>query len=86
MTTTNQINEETQELIRSFHLTKKTLPILIHNELTAESGKPVLNTFARYASNHETPPFSFIDAKDVIASLIDLPANVHNPKYQKSPN
>ena len=72
MVTTSQSNEETQELIRLFHQSKKTLPMLSYNGLTDESVKPVLKTFIRYEPNHESSPFSIKDAKDVSANLMFL--------------
>ena len=51
MATTSQPNEETQVLIRLFHQTKKTLPILSYNDLNDENVKLVLNIFAGYELN-----------------------------------
>ena len=67
---TSQSNEETQELTRLFHRTKKTLPILSYNDLTDEIVKLVLNTFAGYELKYESSPFSINDAKDVTANLM----------------
>ena len=86
MATKSQPNEETQELIRLLHQTKKTLPILSFNDLTDESVKPELNTFARYESNYESPKFSINDAKNVAANLINDSTAAQNPKYHDNPN
>ena len=45
MATTSMLNEETQELERLFHQTKKTHLILIYNDLADESVKLMLNIF-----------------------------------------
>ena len=86
MATTSQPNQESQELTRLFHKTKKTLPILSYKDMTDESVKPVLRTFDGYEPNHESPPFSINDAKDVTANLISVTAAIQDPKYHVSPN
>ena len=58
MATTSQPNKETHELIRSFHQTKNTLPILSCKDVTDERVKPVLNMLAGYEPNHEPIRFS----------------------------
>ena len=68
MVTTSQANEETQELKRLFHQTKKTLPKLRCNNLADERVKPVLNTFAGCEPNQENPTISIKDAKGVTAN------------------
>ena len=85
METTSQSNKETQMLIRLFHQTK-TIPILSYEDLTNESVKPVFNTFTGYESNHESPPFSINDAKNVTSNLINVSTAVQNPKYHDNPN
>ena len=72
MATISQSSEETQELIRLFHQTKKTLHILSYNDLTDENVNHVLNTFAEYELNHENPPFSINNARDLTANLINV--------------
>ena len=85
MLTTRQPNEESQELIRLFHQTKKTLRIPSHNELTDESTKPVLNKLARYEPNNERSPFSISDAMGVTAHLINVSTAVQSSKYHDTP-
>ena len=86
MATTSQPNEEDQELTRLFHQTKKTLPILSYKNMTDESVKHVLNTFAGYEPNHDVPPFSINDAKDLIANLISVIAAIQDLKYHVNPS
>ena len=62
------------------------LPILSYKGMTDESVNPVLNTFAGYEPNHENPPFSIKDVKDVTAKLISATAVIHDPKYHVNPN
>ena len=80
--TTSLPNEETQELTRLFHQTKKTLPILSYNGLTEENIKPMLDTFAGYEPSHESPSFSINDEKDVTTNLINVSAAFQNTKYR----
>ena len=72
MATTSQLNEKIQELIRLFTLTKKTLPILSYKNLNDESIKPVLNTFAGWEPNNESPLLSISAAKYITANLINI--------------
>ena len=67
-----------------FHQIKKKLPILRYNDITDESVKPVLNTFAGYELNHESPPFSIRDVKYVTANLINVSTAIQNLKYHAS--
>ena len=83
--TTSQPNQESQDLARLFHQTNKTLPILSYKNMTDESVKPVLNTFAGYEPNHEIPTFSINDTKDVTANLISITAAIQDPKYHVNP-
>ena len=69
-----------------FHQTKKTLSILSYNDLTDESVKTVLKTFAGYEPSHGNSPFSISDAKDVTAKLINVSTAVQNPKYHDNAN
>ena len=62
------------------------LPILSYNDLTGESVKPVLNTFARYKLNHERLLLSINDATYVTENLINVSTAVQNPKYHDNPN
>ena len=86
MATTSQPNQESQELTRLFYQTKKTLPILRYKDMTDESVKPVLNTFAGYEPNHESLLFSISDAKDVTADYISVSAAIQDPRYHLNPN
>ena len=86
MATKSQPNKESQELTRLFHQTKKTLPTLSYKDMTDESVKPILNTFAGYEPNHESPPFSINNTKDVTTYLISVTAAIQDPKYHVSPN
>ena len=85
MATMSQPNEEAKELTRLFHQTKKTFPILSYKDMTDESVKPLLNTFAGYEPDHESPLFSINNAKDVTASLISDTASIQDPKYHVNP-
>ena len=76
MLTTSQPNEEAHELIRSFHQTNTMLPILSYKDMTGESIKPVVSMLAGYEANHESPPFSINDAKDVTVNLICVTAAI----------
>ena len=60
--------------------------MLSYNDLTDESDKSALNTFAGYEKNHESPPFSINNAKDVTVNLIDVSTAVKNPKYHDGPS
>ena len=82
----SQPNEETQELVRLFHETKKTLPILSHTDLTEKSVNPVSNAFLRYETNHERLQLSINDVKDVTVSLFNASSAVQNPEYHESSN
>ena len=82
MPTSSQPNEETQELKRLFHQTKRTFSRLNYNDLTDESVRSVLSTIAGYETNQENPPFSINDAKDLTASLINVSNLVQDPKYR----
>ena len=86
MTNTSQPNEETQELTRLFYQIKERLPILCYKDMTDESVKPVLNTFAEYVPNHESTSFSMNDAKGATANLISVSVDIQYPKYRVSPN
>ena len=86
MATTSQPSQESQELTRLFHQTKKALTILSYKDITDESVKLVLNTFAGYVPNHESPPFSINDAKDVTANLISITGAIQDLKYRVNPN
>ena len=86
MSTTSQPNVGSQELSRLFYQTKKTLPILNYKDMADESVKHVLNTFVGYEPNHESPPFSIDDAKDVTANIISVNAAIQDPKYRLNPN
>ena len=57
------------------------LRILSYNEMTNESVKSVLKTFARYEPNHESAPFSISDAKGVTTRLINATAASNDLKY-----
>ena len=70
MEITSKPNEGAQGLIRLFHQTKKTLPILSYNDLTNENVKTMLNAFARYEPNHENSLFSINYVKDVTVNLM----------------
>ena len=83
--TKSQPNQETQELKRIFHQTKKTMHKLRKKDMTDKSIKSVLNTFAGYEPNHESPPFSVNDAKDVTANLISVTDDSQDPKYHMNP-
>ena len=80
-----QPDEGASELIKLFYLTGKTFPILNNSDLTDESSKRVLNTFAGYESSHISSPFSINNAKDVTANLIDVSTADQNPKYHGKP-
>ena len=86
MATINQPNRETQKYTRLFHHTKKTLLILSYKNMTDESVKLMLNTFAGYEPNHESPLFSINDARDVTANLISVTAAIQDPKYHLNSN
>ena len=86
MATTSQSNQETQELTRLIHQKKKTLPILCYKDMRDESVKPVLNTFTGYKPNHESPPFSINNARDVTVNLIRVTAAMQDPKYHVKPS
>ena len=86
MATTSQPSQETQEMTRLFHKTKKTLPILSYNDMTDENVKFILNTFTGYEPHHDSPAFSFNYAKDVTANLISVTAAIYDPKYHVNPN
>ena len=86
MTTISQPCEETQELIRLFRQIKKSLLILGYKDVTDESVKPVLNTYAGNEPNRETPSFSINDAKDVKSYLISVSTYFQNPKYYNNTN
>ena len=85
MVTTRQPNQESQELTRLCHQTKKTPSILSYKDMTDESVKPVLSMFAGYEPNYESPPFSINDAKDVTASLISVAAAIQDPICNMNP-
>ena len=68
-----------------FYHTERTIPILNYNDLAEESFKHLLNTFAGYRTNHESSPFSIIDAKIVTASSIDVSATVQDPNTTTIP-
>ena len=53
--------------------------------MTNEGVKPVLNTFAGFEPNPESPPLSFNDAKDVTSNLINGTAAIQDPKYHVFP-
>ena len=86
MAITSQPNQETQELTRIFHQKKTTLLIRSNKDMTELSVKSVLSTFATYEPNHESPPFSINDTKDVMASFISVIAAIQDPKYHVNPN
>ena len=86
METASQPNRESQGMKNLFHETKKTLLILIYDEMTDESVKRVLNTLTECEHCHESPPFSIRDGKDVTASLISVTAGLQHPKYHVNPN
>ena len=69
-----------------FHQTKKTLSILSYNDLADECFQLVVNTFSGYELNHESPPFSINNAKDVTSSLINVFTAFQNPKYHDNHN
>ena len=83
METTSRPNDETQELIRLLHQTKKKLPILSYDDLADGSIKLVLDTLVAYEPNHESPPLSIIDAKDFTASLINFSTTIVSPRYHE---
>ena len=60
--------------------------MLSYKDMTDESAKLLLNTLTGYEPNHESPPFSINDAKDVTASFISVTVAIQNPKYHVSPN
>ena len=62
------------------------LLILSYNDQTDESVIPVLNKFARYEQNHESPPCYINEAEDVTSSLINVYPAVQNPKYHNNAN
>ena len=86
MATTSQPNQESQELTRFVHQTKKTLPMLSYKDMTDESVKPVLNRFAGYEHNHESPPFSINDAKEVTGNLMGVTIAIQDPTHHVQPN
>ena len=86
MATTSQPNQETLDLTRLFHQTKKTLPILSNKDMADESVKPVLHTFARSEPNHEIIPPSINDARDTTAKLISVTVTTQDPKYHVNSN
>ena len=86
MATASQPNQESQELTRLFHQTKKTLHILSYRDMSDESVKPVLNAIVGYEPNHESPLFSINNAKDVTASLRSVTATIQENKYNVNPN
>ena len=86
MATTSQPNQESRELTRLFHQTKKTHHNLMDMDMTGGRVKLVLNTIAGYEPNHESPPFSINRAKNVTANLISATAAIQDPKYHVSPN
>ena len=55
METTSQSNQDSKELTRLFHQTKKTLPVLSYKDMSDESVNPVLNTLIGYEPAHESP-------------------------------
>ena len=85
MANKSQPNKETQEFIRLFHMKKKTLSILSYNDLTDESVRPVLDTFAGYEPNHESPRLSGNNARDAIIYLINISTDFQNPSTTKNP-
>ena len=54
--------------------------------MTDENAYPVLNTFAGYELNHESPPSSINDANDATANLISVTAAIQDPKDHVNPN
>ena len=54
--------------------------------MTDESFKPVLITLAGYEPNHNSPPFSINNAKDVTANSISVTAAIQDPKFHVNPN
>ena len=86
MAITSQPNQETKELTRLFHHTKKKLPILSYKYMTNVCVKPVLKTFAEYEPKHESPPFSINDRRDVTATLIRVTDTIQDPKDHVNPN
>ena len=86
METTSQTNGETQGIIRLLHQTEKTLPMLNYNNLTDESVKSVLKTFAGYELNHKSTIFSVNKANDVTTNLTNVSTIVQNPLYHDNSN
>ena len=68
------------------HQTEKALTILSYKDMTDESVKPFLSTFARYESSHESPRFSINDSRDVTVSLISVSAAIQDSKYRVNLN
>ena len=85
MAITNEPIEETHELIRVFHQTKKTLPILRNIYLTFKNVKPVLNAIAGYELSHKRPQLSINDAESITDNLINVSTAVKNHKYIVNP-
>ena len=54
--------------------------------MTDECVEPVLNTFAGYEPNHESPPFSIKDAREVTANLSSVTAAIQDTKYHVNTN
>ena len=41
---------------------------------------------AGYERNHDNPPYSIKDAKDITATLINVGAAIQDPKYHVNPH
>ena len=46
----------------------------------------MLDTFAGYGQDYESPPFSTNNAKGVGVNLINVTTTIHNPKYHEDSN
>ena len=86
MVITSQPNQESRELKRLFHQTKKTHPKLSYEDMPGGRIKLVLNTIDGYEPSGESPPFSINSAKNVTDNLISTTAAIQDLKYHVTPN